>query len=66
MTYWLLIILIFSPQMELKDIHFLEAFKSREACVEVMLEASKEQPRYTHMHCFPGRIPPPTYRLPVG
>ena len=64
-TYWLLVILIFNPQWELQDIHLLDALKNREECVEVMTNAIQGQPKYTHMHCFPGKIPLPTYRLPA-
>jgi len=65
MTYWLLIILVFSPQWELKSIQFLDALESREQCIEVMTDATKYQPDYSHMHCFPAKIPLPAYRLPA-
>lgn len=65
MSYWLLIILIFNPQWELKSIHYLEALKNREQCVEVMMEAAQGQPDYTHLHCFPAKIPLPAYRIPI-
>jgi len=65
MTYWLLIILIFSPQWELKGIQFRDAHESRQQCIEVMTESAKYQPDHSHLHCFPANIPLPAYRLPA-
>lgn len=53
MSFWLLIIVMFTAEGEMRDVYYLDDFTTYDACMKAQTKVLGDAPEPSRMWCFP-------------